>query len=92
MSLNNDLANDLANVFYEDISTVATINSQPVKGYLKKEDSDFGMDSQTYLFDAPAVYLKEVRRGDAVTIENVLYRVARVDYETARSILVLDVG
>ncbi len=89
MTLRDDLAGDLANVFYEDVSTVAIVAGQNVTGHLSKGDSAFGMDAETYLFDAPAVPLKDVRRGDPITVDGLIYKVVRPDYFGDRITLVL---
>lgn len=85
----DDLASDLANVFYDDVNTKAMINGKEVTGYLTRDDSSFGMDTEAYVFDGPATELKDVRRGDAVTVDGLTYHVVRPDFNNDRINLVL---
>lgn len=89
MSLQIDIANDLDAVFYADVSTVASISGKEITGHLTKADSGFGMDAETYVFDAAAEHLKDVRRGNPVTIGGLVYQVVRPDFQGDRTHLVL---
>ena len=90
MTFNDDLANDLANVFYDDFKHEATIGGQVVKGHLSISDGGFGVDAQTTVFDGPATALASVRRGDQLTINGEIYTVVRPDYYGDRTMLTMD--
>lgn len=92
MTFNDDLANDLANVFYDDFKHEAVIAGQTVKGHLSITDSGFGVDGKTTIFDGPASSLASVRRGDQITINGELYTVVRPDYYGQRTMLTVDEG
>ena len=90
MTLHDDMANDLANVFYDDFKNQAIILGQTVEGYLSRGDSAFGVNAETFIFDGPKVDLKDVRRGDQITIDGEVYTVVRPDYFGDRTHLTLD--
>lgn len=91
MSFQDDLANDLAAVFYDDFKTQALIMGQPVEGHLSHTDSAFGVDAKVYVFDGRAIDLKNVRRGDQLTIAGQVYTVVRPDFFGERIHLTLDI-
>lgn len=79
MSFKDQLLADLDAVFFADFGDLASVDGQPVSGYLSTQPHDFGpLAGVSKTFNGPAHLLAHAKRGSQVVIKGVTYSVSGV--------------